>query len=119
MSSNGPFHDTAETARFSDQKLQKVNLFESSRMFCDVYCLQPGQAQKPHAHKGSDKIYHVLTGTVSVCIGDEVRTLSAGQLAVAAASVDHGVENESDEPATVLVFMAPHPAPPPIPSEVS
>ena len=117
MSISDAFHDTADAARFSDQKMQKVNLFESSRMFCDVYCLQPGQAQKPHAHEGSDKIYHVLTGRVSVRIGDEVQPLGPGQLAVAAAHVEHGVANESDEPATVLVFMAPHPAPPTVPSE--
>lgn len=110
--SGGPFHDTAAVARFDAAKLQKVNLFESSRMFCDVYCLQPGQAQKPHAHDGSDKIYHVLTGTALVNIGSETRELSAGQLAVAAAGVDHGIHNTSAQDATVLVFMAPHPAPP-------
>ena len=108
----GPFHDTADAARFSAEKLQKVNLFESARMFCDVYCLQPGQAQKPHAHEGSDKIYHVLSGSVRVAIGDELRDLRPGQLAVAAAGVEHGVSNESEEPATVLVVMAPHPRSP-------
>ena len=43
--------------RFSTEKLQKVNLFETERMFADVYCLEPGQEQKRHAHSGADKIY--------------------------------------------------------------
>jgi quercetin dioxygenase-like cupin family protein len=107
-----PFHDTRAVASFSDAKLRKVNLFESARMFCDVYCLLPGQAQAPHAHQGSDKIYHVLSGAVSVSIGEETQRLGPGQLAVAAAGVEHGVRNDDDEPASVLVVMAPHPAPP-------
>ena len=28
---------------FNEQKMQKVNLFETERMFCDLYCFEPGQ----------------------------------------------------------------------------
>ena len=35
---------------FSDDKLKKHNLFQTARFFLDVYCLKPGQSQKPHAH---------------------------------------------------------------------
>lgn len=103
------FHDTAAAARFGPEKMTKVNLFESSRMFCDVYCLEPGQSQKPHSHVGSDKVYHVLTGRCDVRIGSVVRTLGPGELAVAPEGVEHGVENNSSERATLLVVMAPHP----------
>ncbi len=48
---------------FSEAKLQKHNLFTTERFFLDVYCLRPGQAQTPHAHPGSDKVYLVLEGT--------------------------------------------------------
>lgn len=104
------FHDTAAVAAFSPQKMSKVNLYESPLLFCDVYCLEPGQSQSEHAHDGSDKIYHGLTGTCQVRIGDEVRPLSAGQVAIAPAGVVHGVHNESDGRATLLVVMAPHPS---------
>lgn len=104
------FHDSAAAARFDAAKMQKVNLFESPRMFCDVYCLLPGQEQKVHAHAGADKIYHVLTGEARIRIGDEVRELGAGFTAVASAEVDHGVSNASAEPTTLLVVMAPHPS---------
>ena len=104
------FHDTAAVARFDEAKLQKVNLFEPPRMFCDVYCLLPGQTQKVHAHEGSDKIYHVLTGRAQVSIGDEVREVGPGITAVAPADVEHGICNVGDEPCTVLVVMAPHPS---------
>ena len=46
--------------RFAPDKMQKCSLFQSERFFCDVYCLEPGQAQAAHAHAGSDKIYAVI-----------------------------------------------------------
>ncbi len=103
------FHDTRSAAKFAPQKMNKVNLFESPRMFCDVYCLEPGQRQSDHAHDDSDKIYHGLTGTCRVRIGDQTRPLEPGQVAVAPAGVVHGVHNDSAERATLLVVMAPHP----------
>jgi quercetin dioxygenase-like cupin family protein len=105
--------DTAARANFSDQKMTKVNLYESPRLFCDVYCLMPGQSQKPHEHADNDKIYHALTGTCHVQIGEAVQPLPPGCVAVAPAGVVHGVENRSDAPATLLVIMAPHPKPKP------
>ena len=54
------FIDTSAQHRFSNEKLQKVNLFETAQMFCDVYCLEPGQEQKPHEHAGATKFYYVL-----------------------------------------------------------
>ena len=103
------FHDTAAAASFSDEKMRKVNLYESPRMFCDVYCLKPGQLQADHHHAGSDKVYHVLSGQPTVRIGEDVRVLGPGQTAVAPAGVVHGVRNDAAGDATLLVFMAPHP----------
>ncbi len=102
------FHDVHAAATFRDDKLSKVNLHESQHMFCDVYCLRPGQLQKIHAHAGSDKIYHALSGSTLVTIGVLTRELAPGGLAIAPAGVPHGVENVSDAEATLLVVMAPH-----------
>jgi mannose-6-phosphate isomerase-like protein (cupin superfamily) len=95
--------------RFSTEKMQKVNLFETERMFADVYCLEPGQEQKRHAHSGADKIYFVLEGTGRFHIGDEDRELGADQLVLAPADTEHGVRNESGARLVLLVFMAPNP----------
>jgi quercetin dioxygenase-like cupin family protein len=103
------FFDSGAAASFNDAKMNKVNLYESPRMFCDVYSLKPGQFQKEHDHPANDKVYHVLTGTPTVRIGDEKRVMKSGQTAIAPAGVIHGVANESDLNATLLVFMAPHP----------
>jgi quercetin dioxygenase-like cupin family protein len=98
-----------DVRRFDPAKMQKVNLFETPRFFCDVYCLEPGQAQKPHRHEGADKVYAVLEGEVVVRVGGERATLAAGDAALAPAGVDHGLDNAGPARAAVLVFMAPRP----------
>src|SRR6266851_1439708 len=95
--------------RFSTEKMQKVNLFETQRMFADIYCLEPGQEQKRHAHSGADKIYFVLEGTGRFHIGDEDRELGVDQIVLAPADIEHGVSNQSDARLVLLVFMAPNP----------
>jgi mannose-6-phosphate isomerase-like protein (cupin superfamily) len=94
---------------FSSEKMQKVNLFETENLFCDVYCLQPGQAQKPHHHSGADKIYYVLEGTATIQVGEEEESLGPGNIVLAPSGSVHGVRNASQENLTLLVMMAPNP----------
>ena len=99
-------------ARFDAAKLQKHNLFETDRFFLDVYCLLPGQAQKPHAHGESDKGYGVLEGRCRFTVGQQTREEGEGAAVLCPAGVDHGVENPGPQNARLLVMMAPHPKPP-------
>jgi quercetin dioxygenase-like cupin family protein len=94
---------------FSPEKLAKVGLYQTPRFFLDLYCLEPGQAQKPHAHEGCDKVYLVTQGRARVRVGDEERTLGAGEAAIAESGELHGLHNDSGERAVVLVLMAPPP----------
>lgn len=94
---------------FSDAKLAKHNLFETSRFFLDVYCLLPGQAQKPHAHAGADKVYVVLEGRCRFTVGGETAEEGEGASVLCPAGEDHGVENPGPGNARLLVLMAPHP----------
>jgi mannose-6-phosphate isomerase-like protein (cupin superfamily) len=103
------FKDASSLIRFNADKMQKVNLFDTERMFCDVYCFEPGQTQTPHAHKGSDKVYYVLQGNAEVRVGQETRTLGPGGAALAPAGLDHGIHNPGPVRLAVLVFMAPKP----------
>lgn len=95
---------------FSDEKMRKAPLFDSPHLFYDLYCLQPGQYQKVHAHEGSDKVYNVVEGTGSFTVGDEVASLGAGRAVIARAGVPHGVRNETHENLVLLVVMAPRPS---------
>ena len=102
--------DLHENWRFSKEKLQKVGLFANEQLFLDLYCLEPGQAQKVHQHQGSSKFYLVLQGRALVQIGDEEQSLEAGQLSLASAGELHGVRNETSERVVLLVGMAPPPS---------
>ncbi|MCE2504292.1 MAG: cupin domain-containing protein [Chlorobi bacterium] len=104
--------DYRSLVRFSDEKMTKVNLYESAKMFADLYCLKPGQEQKVHSHENEDKVYFVLEGRPTATVGESTYQLEAGESCAAPAGEPHGVRNDSEENAALLVMMAPHPRPP-------
>ena len=101
----------AALTAFAAERMTKVTLFETRRFFCDLYCLEPGQAQKGHVHQGEDKVYFVLEGRGRFTVGAEEAELGAMETTLAPAGVPHGVVNPGPGRLVVLVFMAPHPAP--------
>jgi quercetin dioxygenase-like cupin family protein len=103
------FRDLDALVRYSDEKMQKVPLFDSGNCFCDLYCLRPGQDQRVHSHAQSDKIYVVVRGTGLFQIGGEERELGKGQAVIARPGEPHGVKNASGEDLVLLVFMTPKP----------
>jgi quercetin dioxygenase-like cupin family protein len=107
-----PLKRVTDLQAFAPGKMNKVNLFENARFFCDVYCMLPGQAQSPHTHAEEDKVYYVLSGNVVFRDGLAEVIGSEGDALWARAGEVHGVENRSNGNATLLVFMAPHPKKP-------
>ena len=103
------FLQTRGAARFAPEKLQKVNLFETPDLFCDVWGLEPGQEQKVHAHAGNTKFYLVRSGRGVFTVGEEERELGPGELAWSAPGEPHGVRNEGPERLELMVVMGPHP----------
>ncbi|MCI0483155.1 MAG: cupin domain-containing protein [candidate division NC10 bacterium] len=95
--------------RFSPERMVKAPLFETDRFFADLYCFEPGQAQKPHSHLDSDKVYVVCEGQGRFRVGDEERDLGAASAILAPAGVEHGVVNRGPGRLVLLVFMAPKP----------
>ncbi len=98
-----------DARRFSPEKMQKVNLFSTSQFFLDVYCLEPGQAQKVHRHDDASKFYLVLEGHARIQVGDERREIGPGQAVLAPVGEEHGVRNETPERLVLLVGIAPAP----------
>jgi mannose-6-phosphate isomerase-like protein (cupin superfamily) len=92
---------------FRDDKMAKVSLFATKRLFCDLYCLRPGQAQKVHSHAENDKVYYLLKGEGKVVVGTEERLLREGEVVLAPAGEPHGIANDSAGEVVCLVFMAP------------
>ncbi len=103
-------HDVLGAATFREDKMSKVNLFETKNFFCDVYCLRPGQEQKVHSHAEEDKLYYAIHGEGKVTVGEETRPLREGEIVMAAAGESHGIANDSREDLICVVFMAPHPS---------
>jgi len=99
----------SEHQQFSAEKMRKNNLFQTERLFCDIYCFEPGQEQKGHVHGTQDKIYLVLEGQGTFHVGGEQRVLTVGQGTMAPAGETHGVKNHTPDRLTVLVFVAPNP----------
>ncbi len=100
----------ADCQQFAVDKMKKNNLFQTERLFCDIYCVEPGQEQKGHVHGHQDKVYIVLEGQGTFQVGSESRMLETGQGTLAPAGEEHGVKNHTTQRLTVLVFVAPNPA---------
>ena len=99
----------ADAIAFNPETMAKNVLFDSPHMFYDLYCLKPGQAQKVHAHEGSDKVYYVVSGEGIFTIGEEEQLAAAGMALMARAGLPHGVRNAGTEDLVALVVMAPRP----------
>lgn len=98
-----------DAARYLREKMQKVGLFDSERMLCDLYCLLPGQEQRPHQHPECDKVYVVLEGKGLFRIAGEEQELEVHESTIARAGQEHSVRNQTQEKLLLLVFMAPKP----------
>jgi quercetin dioxygenase-like cupin family protein len=106
-----PIAYVPDQVAFRTDKLSKVNLFDIPQFFVDVYCLEPGQAQKPHTHAGAAKVYYVLEGEGTFLVDGAEQTLGPGHAVLAAEGDPHGVRNDSEARLTLLVMMAPNPSP--------
>src|SRR2546426_3522008 len=49
-------------AKLQPDKMAKIALAATPRALLDLYCVAPGQDQKPHTHGDQDKFYVVLEG---------------------------------------------------------
>src|SRR6266705_3475336 len=82
-----------DRAEFRSDKMAKVALATTSRTQLDLYCLGPGQEQKPHAHADQDKIYLVLEGFALVVVDGKEERLEPGEAVVARAGQEHGLRH--------------------------
>ena len=95
--------------KFDEARMAKIALATTGRCQLDLYCVAPGQSQKPHSHAGEDKIYYVLEGTGRFSLGGAEEKLEPGDALVAPSGIEHGLVNDGTEPLLVLVVVAPPP----------
>jgi quercetin dioxygenase-like cupin family protein len=68
---------------------------------------EPGKTVARHAHEHTEQVMAVVDGEVEMTIGDETRTLRAGDVVV----VNRGLEHELYSPGGVTFFEALAPVP--------
>jgi quercetin dioxygenase-like cupin family protein len=96
-------------ARFQADKMAKIALGQTERALLDLYCVAPGQTQKPHTHGDQDKIYVVLEGRGRISVGGSEDTLGPGEAVIAEAGVEHGLVNDGPANLLLLVVVTPPP----------
>jgi mannose-6-phosphate isomerase-like protein (cupin superfamily) len=94
---------------FQPDRMAKVALAATPRALVDLYCLGPGQAQKPHTHGDQDKIYVVLEGRGRIHLDGQEDAVGPGEAVVARAGAPHGVMNDGPEPLVLLEIDTPPP----------
>jgi mannose-6-phosphate isomerase-like protein (cupin superfamily) len=83
-----------------------------------LYHLEPGAEEGEHLHdaddpascspgRSSEELYLVISGEVVMTVGGERTVLRAGDAAYAATGERHGVRNESDAPAELVLVFGP------------
>lgn len=82
-----------------------------------LYHLEPGTEEGEHLHleghddscsaQSSDELYVVTMGEIVMVVDGERTTLRAGDSAYAPAGSLHGVANESDSPAELILVFGP------------
>jgi mannose-6-phosphate isomerase-like protein (cupin superfamily) len=92
---------------------------DSTRLASSVlrYSFEPGTSEGMHRHDAAaadsctpddaDELYLVISGELVMTIGDERTTLAAGDAAYAPAGTWHGIANESDAPAEMVLIFGP------------
>lgn len=99
----------ADHVAFRPDRMAKIALASTERAQLDLYCLEPGQEQAPHAHADQDKIYYVVEGRATAVVGGQEVALEPGEAVVAPAGIPHGLRNGSDARLVALVVVSPPP----------
>jgi mannose-6-phosphate isomerase-like protein (cupin superfamily) len=69
--------------------------------------LEPKGGQVPWHNQEQEEIYFVLEGTGEMCLGEERRTLSAGEAVSIPSGVFHQLTNVGDEPLRMIYCYGP------------
>jgi len=91
--------------RSSALKLLRADTAESIMLFEET--APPGTETTFHLHRDSDEVAYVLTGELTIKIGDEVTVGRAGACAFFPRNVPHAWKNTGRETARILFLYTP------------
>jgi glyoxylate utilization-related uncharacterized protein len=101
--------DIRDLVHFSDDEPRRRTLIEGERLWSEVVCLQQAQGLGPIRDDGSDGILVVLAGEVATQVGKGRARMKQWETVEVPAGLELTIRNASEEPAVVLLVVAPPP----------
>ena len=102
--------DLTDLVRFTDEAARTEVLAETAQLWSQVVCLQGNQGLGPMRDADADGLVVVLSGEVAAQVGKSRARMPQWHTAVVPAGEDLTLRNASEEPAVVLLVLAPPPA---------
>ena len=102
--------DIRELVHFSDDEPRRRTLIESERLWSEIVCLQQSQGIGPVRDDESDGILVVLAGEVAAQVGKGRARMKQWEAVDVPAGLELTLRNASEEPAVVLLVVAPPPS---------
>ena len=102
--------DIRELVHFSDDEPRRRTLIESERLWSEIVCLQQSQGMGPVRDDESDGILVVLAGEVAAQVGKGRARMKQWEAVDVPAGLELTLRNASEEPAVVLLVVAPPPS---------
>jgi glyoxylate utilization-related uncharacterized protein len=102
--------DIRDLVHFSDDEPRRQTLVEGERLWSEIVCLQAAQGVGPIRDDESDGILVVLAGEVATQVGKGRARMKQWEAVDVPAGMELTIRNASEEPAVVLVVVAPPPS---------
>jgi glyoxylate utilization-related uncharacterized protein len=102
--------DIRDLVHFSDDEPRRQTLVEGERLWSEIVCLQQAQGVGPIRDEESDGILVVLAGEVATQVGKGRSRMKQWEAVEVPAGLELTIRNASEEPAVVLVVVAPPPS---------
>ena len=99
-----PFY--VQPAEGRDMKVTKIKFNQVNNQFCSVEFTVPPNTMgpAPHVHNDLDEVMRVLTGTITILVGEDLFEVKAGGWHMRPHGIVHTFWNAGDEPATFIDF---------------
>ncbi len=101
--------DLTDLVHFEEETARTEVLHETGHLWSQVICLQGAQGLGPMNDPGSDGLLVVLSGEVAVQVSKGRARMGRWETVTVPAGEDLTIRNASDEPAVVLLVLAPPP----------
>lgn len=84
------------------------NVVQTPQMRGGAHRWPPGWVARRHSHDGADEVFAFLQGACEITVGDETRTVTAGEFVFVPADVTHTLRNVGDNDLIVFLVVGPN-----------